>query len=118
MSRLLYAAAATLVIVGSAERAAAATWRLVQPSGETVTLTVTDSVVRIATKAHRIEIPVAQVRSMRVTISQIHPEGFIYLTWLDGAVSRSISVRTGFFTPFVERRLRDAGVHGLRSTSP
>lgn len=42
--------------------------------------------------------------------SLVDPEAFIHITWLDGDVSRSTSVRTGFFTPFVERRLRDAGI--------
>ena len=42
--------------------------------------------------------------------SVVDPEAFIHITWLDGEVTRSASVRTGFFTPFVERRLRDAGI--------
>ena len=43
--------------------------------------------------------------------SLVDPEAFIHITWLDGDVSRSTSVRTGFFTPFVERRLHDAGLN-------
>jgi hypothetical protein len=42
--------------------------------------------------------------------SVVDPEAFIHITWLDGEVTRSTNVRTGFFTPFVERRLRDAGI--------
>ena len=162
MHRLVQIAVGTLMLASVAESAAAATWRLAQPAGETITLTVTDTVVHIITRDRRIEIPVAQVQSLRVTsryldpfdkweswqpeghdrrgpspaldaiannggegmilligagalatagvASLVDPDAFIHITWLDGEVSRSASVRTGFFTPFVERRLRDAGI--------
>ena len=162
MHRLLHIAVGTLILAGVAENAAAATWRLAQPAGETITLTVTNTVIHIVTRDTRIEIPVAQVQSLRVTsryldpfdkweswqpeghdrrgpspaldaiadnggegmilllgagalatagvASVVDPEAFIHITWLDGEVTRSTNVRTGFFTPFVERRLRDAGI--------
>jgi len=162
MHRLVQIAVGTLMLASVAESAAAATWRLAQPAGETITLTVTDTVVHIITRDRRIEIPVAQVQSLRVTsryldpfdkweswqpeghdrrgpspaldaiannggegmilligagalatagvASLVDPDAFIHITWLDGEVTRSASVRTGFFTPFVERRLRDAGI--------
>lgn len=160
MHRLLPIAVATLMLAGFAEDAAAATWRLAQSKGETITLTVTDTAIHIVARDSRIEIPVANVQSLRISshylnpfekweswqpeghdqrepvvvldaiadnggegvilllgagamgvagvASLVDPEAFIHITWLDGALTRSASVRTGFFTPFVERRLRDA----------
>src|SRR6185503_5886615 len=168
MHRLVHIAVGTLMLAGVAETAAAATWRLVQPAGETITLTVTNTVIHIVTRDRRIEIPVAQVQSLRITTryldpfekweswqpeghdrrapspaldaiadnggegvilllgagalatagvaSVVDPEAIIHITWLDGEVTRSASVRTGFFTPFVERRLRDAGLNSSHST--
>ena len=162
MRRLVHVAVTTLMVTGIVEAADGATWRLVQPAGRTITLTVTNTVIHIVTREERVEIPVAQVQSVRVTTryldpfekweswqpeghdrrrpspaldaisenggegailllgagafgvaavaSLVDPEAFIHITWLDGTKSRSVSVRTGFFTPFVERRLRDAGV--------
>lgn len=162
MLRLVHIALATLILAGAAESAAAATWRLAQPAGETITLTVTNNVIHIVSREGRIEIPVAQVQSLRIATrylnpfekweswqpedhdrrepipaldaiaeyggggvilligagalatagvaSVVDPEAFVHITWLDGNVTRSTSVRTGFFTPFVERRLRDAGI--------
>ena len=168
MHRLVHIAVGTLMLAGVAETAAAATWRLVQPAGETITLTVTNTVIHIVTRDRRIEIPVTQVQSLRITTryldpfekweswqpeghdrrapspaldaiadnggegvilllgagalatagvaSVVDPEAIIHITWLDGEVTRSASVRTGFFTPFVERRLRDAGLNSSHST--
>ena len=162
MHRLLPLAVATLMLAGFAENAAAATWRLAQAKGETITLTVTDTAIHIVARHGRIEIPVANVQSLRVSThylspfekweswqpeghdqrepslvldaiadnggesvilllgagamgvagvaSLVDPEAFIYISWRDGDVTRTTSVRTGFFTPFVERRLRDAGI--------
>lgn len=162
MHHILHVALVTIMLAGVAESADAATWRLPQPSGRTITLTVTDTIIQIVCGAERIEIPVAQVQSLRVTTryldpfdkweswqpeghdrrgpsqaldaiadnggeglivligagayatagfaSLVDPEGFVHITWLDGDVARSASVRTGFFTPFVERRLRDAAI--------
>ncbi len=162
MNRLMTLALMTQMLTGAAEYAAAASWQLPQPSGGKLTLTVTDTVIRIVTSTERIEIPVTQVQSLHVTTrhlnpvekweswqpeghdrrdpgivldaiadnggegfivllgagalgvagvaSLLDPEAFIHITWLVGDVSRSTSVRTGFFTPFVERRLRDAGI--------
>ena len=162
MTRLVSVVVVTLALAGTAESAGAATWRLVQPSGKPITLTVTNAVIRIDTGADRMEILVAQVQSLRVTrryldpfekweswqpaghdrrgpsvpldviaenggegfialvgagafaaagmASLVDPDAFIHITWLDGDVSRSASVRTGFFTPFIERRLHDTGI--------
>jgi hypothetical protein len=162
MHRLLHIAVATLILAGFAEDAAAATWRLAQSKGETITLTVTDTAIHIVARDSHIEIPFADVQSLRISThhltpfekweswqpeghhqresdlvldaiadnggegvilllgagamgaagvaSLVDPEAFIHITWLDGAQTRSTSVRTGFFTPFVERRLRDAGI--------
>ena len=161
MHRLVHIAVGTLMLAGVAESATAASWRLVQSAGETITLTVTNTVIHIVTRDSRIEIPVAQVQSLRITTryldpfekweswqpeghdrrgpspldaiadnggegvilllgagalatsgvaSMVDPEAFIHITWQEGEVTRSTTVRTGFFTPFVERRLRDAGI--------
>jgi hypothetical protein len=162
MHRLLHIAVATLILAGFAEDAAAATWRLAQATGETITLTVTDTAIHIVARDSRIEIPVANVQSLRITTHYLNPfekweswqaeghdqrepslvldkiadnggegvilllgagaigaagvasladpEAFIHISWLEGDVTRTTSVRTGFFTPFVERRLRDAGI--------
>ena len=155
-------AVATLLLGGIAEDAAAATWRLTQFKGETITLTVSDTAILIVARHSRIEIPVADVQSLRISThylnpfekweswqpeghdqrepvlvldaiadnggegvimligagamgvagvaSLVDPEAFIHISWLEGDVTRTTSVRTGFFTPFVERRLRDAGI--------
>ena len=162
MHRLMTVALMTLILLGAAKHAAAASWQLAQTSGGKLTLTVTDTVIQIVSSTGRIEIPVAQVQSLRITnryldpfekweswqpdghdrrgpspaldaiaenggdglivllgagalatagvASLVDPEAFFHITWLDGELVRSTSVRTGFFTPFVERRLRDAGV--------
>ena len=57
MHRLLHIAVATLILAGFAEDAAAATWRLAQATGETITLTVTDTAIHIVARDSRIEIP-------------------------------------------------------------
>ncbi len=170
MNRLLTVAMMTVTLTGAAEHAAPASWQLPQPSGGKLTLTVTDTVIRIVSSTERIEIPVKQVQSLRVTTryldpvekweswqpedherrdtgpvldaiadnggegfilllgagalgvaavaSLVDPEGFIHIAWLDGDVSRSTSVRTGFFTPFVERRLHDAGLNSIPARPP
>jgi uncharacterized lipoprotein YajG len=67
MHRLVHIAVGTLMLAGVAESATAATWRLAQSAGETITLTVTNTVIHIVTHDSRIEIPVAQVQSLHVT---------------------------------------------------
>jgi hypothetical protein len=56
MHRLLHIAVATLILAGFAEDAAAATWRLAQSKGETITLTVTDTAIHIVARDSHIEI--------------------------------------------------------------
>ena len=73
MHRLLQIAIATLILAGFAENAAAATWRLAQAKGETITLTVTDTAIHILARGGRIEIPVANVQSLRITTHYLNP---------------------------------------------
>ena len=73
MHRLVHIVVGTLMLAGIAESAAAASWRLAQPAGETITLTVTNTVIHIVTRDRRIEIPVAQVQSLHVTTRYLDP---------------------------------------------
>ena len=47
MNRLMTVALMTVMLAGAAEHAAAASWQLPQASGRKLTLTVTDTVIRI-----------------------------------------------------------------------
>jgi hypothetical protein len=69
----VHIAVAILMLAGFAEDAAAASWRLAQPKGETITLTVTDTAIHIVARGSRIEIPVANVQSLRVSTHHLTP---------------------------------------------
>ena len=73
MHRLVHIAVVTLMLAGVGEGAAAATWRLPQPTGETITLTITNTVIHIVSREGRIEIPVTQVQSLRITTRYLDP---------------------------------------------
>jgi hypothetical protein len=47
MNRLMTVVLMTVMLAGAAEHAAAASWQLPQASGRKLTLTVTDTVIRI-----------------------------------------------------------------------
>ena len=73
MNRLMTVVLMTVMLAGAAEHAAAASWQLPQPSGGKLTLTVTDTIIRIVTSSERIEIPITQVQSLHVTTRYLDP---------------------------------------------